>query len=161
MESVQSQSTLRPKLNDFSSIICMQAMIHGMEDALGEKATTIALTTAGRQRGRDLVKSLGLSNKNDISLDVISTQFRQALGENGTRLCLVHKVLKEGDVIKVLVTEDVCTAGQNQGSDRKCSYTLGAIWGAMEEITGQRFRGKHTDSILKGSPYNVFELETL
>lgn len=161
MVSAQQQDVLRPTLNDFSSIICMQAMIHGMEEALGQKATTIALTSAGRQRGRDLIQSLGLSNRADISLNELSTQFRQALGEDGTRLCLIHKVLKEDNIIKVLVTEDVCTAGQPQGSDRKCSYTLGAIWGAIEEVTGRRFRGSHTDSILQGSPYNVFEFKIL
>ena len=52
---------LRPNLGDFSSIVCFKAAIVGMEDALGDKATAIALTTAGRSRGRQLATELGLS----------------------------------------------------------------------------------------------------
>ena len=46
---------LREKLGDFSSIVCFKAAITGMEEALGEKATAIALIAAGRSRGKNLV----------------------------------------------------------------------------------------------------------
>lgn len=39
----------RPELGKFSSIICFKAAITGMEEALGEKATAIALIAAGRK----------------------------------------------------------------------------------------------------------------
>ncbi len=62
MESTLVKPALREQLGDFSSIICLKAMIKGLEEALGEKATAIALTAAGRKRGKDLVKSLSLSH---------------------------------------------------------------------------------------------------
>jgi predicted hydrocarbon binding protein len=153
-------STFRFQLGDFSSIICLKAMIIGMEDALGAKATAIALTTAGRKRGKDLVKSLNLSGSKG-SLEDISSELRAALGEGGTRLCIINKIESTDEVFKAYITEDICTSGEPDGSDRKCLFTLGAVWGALEEITGKRLQGKHTDSVLKGSQYNVFEFIAL
>jgi predicted hydrocarbon binding protein len=153
-------STLRSQLGDFSSIICLKAMIIGMEDALGAKATAIALTTAGRKRGKDLVKSLGLTGTS-ASLEDVSARLQAALGEQGTRLCIINKIEKDGDSVKAYITEDVCTSGEPAGSDRKCLFTLGAIWGALEEITGQRMQGKHTESVLQGAEHNVLEFHAL
>lgn len=154
------ESTLRPTLNDFSSIICLKAMITGMEDSLGEKATAIALTAAGRQRGKNLIKSLGLSQSN-ITLDELTSKLALALGENGTRLCIVEKIVQEEGNIKAFIREDICTSGEPQGSPRKCLFTLGAIWGALEESLGKRLQGKHTESVLDGKPHNVFEFMPL
>jgi hypothetical protein len=53
-------SGLRKELGNFNSIICFKAAITGMKEALGEKATAIALTTAGRARGKKLAEELGL-----------------------------------------------------------------------------------------------------
>ncbi|MBE9183108.1 hydrocarbon-binding protein [Oculatella sp. LEGE 06141] len=153
-------SALRPKLDDYGSIICTKAIILGMEDALGAKATAIALTAAGRKRGKELVQSLGLS-KTSASLEEVTAKLQAALGEQGTRLCLINKIEQTDDGFTVYVTEDICTSGEPQGSDRKCLFTLGAVWGALEELVGKRFQGKHTDSVLKGSPYNVFEFKPL
>ena len=151
---------LREQLGDFSSVICLKAMIKGLEEALGEKATAIALTASGRKRGKDLVKSLGLS-KATISLEAVSSQLAAALGKEGTCLCILHRITSEDGIFKAYITEDVCTAGEPQGSDFKCLFTLGAIWGAIEEVTGQRLQGKHTESTLKGSAHNVFEFKSL
>ena len=49
---------IRSELGDFSSIVCFKAVITGMEEALGEKATAIALIAAGRARGKKLAESL-------------------------------------------------------------------------------------------------------
>ena len=151
---------LREKLGDFSSIICFKAAISGMEEALGEKATTIALIAAGRSRGKNLAKDLGLSGTS-LRWDVIADKMAFALGENGTKLLTIESILEEGDVIKVFTSETLCSAGEPEGSSRKCSFTLGAVWGALEEITGKRLKGSHTESVLRGGNNDVFEFESL
>lgn len=151
---------LRPQLGDFSSIVCFKAVITGMEDALGDKATAIALITAGRARGKQLAESLGLSRTLE-SLDQAQVKLSHALGKEGTRLCIIDKIVTDGDTIKVYTSETVCSAGEAQGSDRKCTFTLGAVWGALEQILGKRFRGVHTESVLRGGTYDVFELTPL
>ncbi|OKH55684.1 hydrocarbon-binding protein [Calothrix sp. HK-06] len=147
---------LRPNLGDFSSIVCFKAAIVGMEDALGDKATAIALTTAGRSRGRQLANELGLTGSM-MSLDDIAYKLGYALGKNGTCLCSVEKIVSEGDVIKVYTSETLCSAGEPQGSERKCTYTLGAVWGALEQTLSKRLQGKHTESVLRGGTHDVFE----
>ena len=151
---------LREKLGDFSSIICFKAAISGMEEALGEKATTIALIAAGRSRGKNLAKDLGLSGTS-LRWDVIADKMAFALGENGTKLLTIESILEEGDVIKVFTSETLCSAGEPEGSSRKCSFTLGAVWGALEEITGKRLKGSHTESVVRGGNNDVFEFESL
>ncbi len=151
---------LREKLGDFSSIVCFKAAITGMEEALGEKATAIALTAAGRSRGRNLAKDLGLSGTS-LRWDVIADKMAFALGENGTKLLTIESILEEGDVIKVFTSETLCSAGEPEGSSRKCSFTLGAVWGALEEITGKRLKGSHTESVVRGGNNDVFEFESL
>lgn len=151
------QLTRRQQLGDFSSLVCFKAAIAGMEEALGEKATAIALTAAGRKRGKSLVQSLGLSNTS-LSNEEIVAQLQKALGIEGTRLCIVEKIETDGDKYKIYVSEALCSAGEPDGSDRKCLFTLGAVWGAMEEILGKKFRGVHTETVLKGSAYDIFEL---
>ena len=151
---------LRPILDDFSSIVCFKAAITGMEDALGEKATAIALTTAGRSRGKQLGKEFGLEFSK-ISLEEMTSKISNALGKNGTCLCIVEKIVQEGEIIKVYTTETLCSAGEPQGSERKCTYTMGAVWGVLEYYYGKRFQGKHTESVLRGSNYDIFEFTKL
>ncbi len=151
---------LREELGDFCSIICFKAAITGMEEALGEKATAIALIAAGRSRGRNLVKQLGLTGfKADWSL--ITDKIGFALGINGTKLCKIQSIVETEDVIKVSTADTLCSAGEPQGSSRKCTFTLGAVWGALEEITGKRLRGAHTECVLRGGNYDVFEFSAL
>jgi predicted hydrocarbon binding protein len=131
-----------------------------MEEALGEKATAIALIAAGRERGKNLAKELGLSGSTE-DLSVIAAKLNEAVGANGTHLTAVDKIVKEGDTYKVYCSETVCSAGEPQGSDRKCTFTLGAVWGALTEVTGQKLRGVHTESVLRGGAYDVFEFTSL
>jgi predicted hydrocarbon binding protein len=131
-----------------------------MEDALGDKATAIALTTAGRARGKQLADSLGLSGSVE-SLDQAQAKLSQALGKDGTRLCIIDKIVTDGDTIKAYTSETVCSAGEAQGSDRKCTFTLGAVWGALEQILNKRLRGVHTESVLRGGNYDLFEFTPL
>jgi predicted hydrocarbon binding protein len=150
----------REKLGDFSSIICFKSVITGMEDALGEKATAIALISAGRARGKNLAKSLGLSDSS-TDLDKIAALLNEAVGQNGTRLTAVDKIAQEGDMIKVYCSDTICSAGEEIGSPRKCTFSMGAIWGALEEVTGKKLRGTHTESVLRGGAYDVFEFSNL
>lgn len=150
----------RPTLGQFSSIVCFKSAITGMEEALGEKATAIALISAGRKRGKELAQELGLSNTN-ATFDAIATQLNAAIGANGTHLTAVDKIVQDGDVIKVYCSETVCSAGEPQGSDRKCTFSMGAVWGALSEITGKKLRGTQTESVLRGGTHDVFEFTAL
>jgi len=150
----------REKLGGFVSIICFKGVITGMEDALGEKATAIALVSAGRARGKNLVNELGLTGLNP-SLEDLASKLDYALGENGTRLCKVEKIEEHGDMIKVYAQETVCSAGEEQGSTRKCTYSMGAVCGAIETIQGKRYRPKHTESVLRGGSHDVFEMTVI
>jgi predicted hydrocarbon binding protein len=96
-----------------------------------------------------------------LSFEDIAYKLGFALGKDGTRLCIIHSILSEGDVIKVYTSETFCCAGEPQGSERKCTYTLGAIWGVLEQVTGKRLQGKHTESVLRGGDYDVFEFTKL
>lgn len=155
-----ASTELRPELGNFSSIVCFKAVITGMEDALGEKATAIALIAAGRTRGKKLAAELGLTGA-QIPLDQVAAKISQALGKEGTRLCKVDKIFEDGDVIKVYTSETVCSAGESQGSSRSCTFTLGAIWGALEQILSKRLQGKHTESVLRGSSHDIFEFTVI
>ena len=150
----------RPTLGQYSSIICFKSVITGMEEALGEKATAIALISAGRIRGKELVKSLGLSGSTQ-DLSVIAAKLDEAVGANGTHLTAVNKITQEGDLIKVYCSETVCSAGEPDGSPRKCTFTMGAVWGALTEVTGKKLRGIHTESVLRGGAHDVFEFTTI
>jgi predicted hydrocarbon binding protein len=150
----------RPTLGQFSSIVCFKSVITGMEEALGEKATAIALIAAGRERGKNLAKELGLSGSSE-DLTVIAAKLNEAVGANGTHLTAVDKIVQEGDVITVYCSETVCSAGEPQGSNRKCTFTMGAVWGALSEVTGRKLRGTHTESVLRGGAHDVFEFTTL
>ncbi len=146
----------RPTLGEFSSIVCFKAVITGMEEALGEKATAIALVAAGRTRGKNLAAELGLSGSTD-DLSVIATKLNQAVGSTGTRLTAIDRIVQEGDKIRAYCSETLCSAGEPEGSNRKCTFTMGAVWGALQEITGKKYRGAHTDSVLRGGTHDVFE----
>lgn len=151
---------IRQELGSFCSIVCFKAAITGMEDALGEKATAIALTTAGRSRGKNLAQELGLVGQ-QISLDLLADKVQFALGKDGTRLCIIDKIIQEGEAVKVYTRETLCSAGEQQGSSRRCTFTMGAVWGVLEAVLGKRFQGKHIESVLQGSSHDVFEFTVL
>jgi predicted hydrocarbon binding protein len=152
--------TSRPNLGQFSSIVCFKSVITGMEEALGEKATAIALIAAGRERGKNLAKELGLSGSTQ-DLSAITTKLNEVIGANGTHLTAIDKIIQDGDIIKVYCSETICSAGEPQGSNRKCTFTMGAVWGALSEITGKKLRGTHTESVLRGGANDVFEFTTV
>lgn len=155
-----TSTLVREQLGNFSSIVCFKSVITGMEDALGEKATAIALIAAGRGRGKKLAAQLGLTNTSTC-LEDATQKIGQALGKDGTRLCVIEKIAQEGDVIKVYTLETLCSAGEEEGSSRKCTFTMGAIWGALEQMLGKRLQGTHTESVLRGGNYDVFEFKAM
>ena len=91
-------------------------------------------------------------------LEDLASKLDFALGENGTRLCKVDKIVDTGEVIKVYTHETVCSAGEEMGSTRKCTYSMGAVCGAIETIQDKRYRPKHIESVLRGGSHDVFEL---
>lgn len=149
-------TVVRKELGGFSSVACLKAIVLGIEDALGEKATAIALISAGRARGRQLAARLDLTAAN-YDLELLTKKVAEALGKEGTRLLLLHKIECEGDLFKVYTSETVCSAGEPQGSTRRCTFTLGAVQGVLETVTGRRLRGIQTESVLRGSEFDVFE----
>lgn len=153
-----TKSELRQELGDFSSIVCLKAMVVGIEDALAEKAAAIALIAAGRKRGKDLADSLNLTNKGvGLSMDELQQKVNHSIGKEGTRLCIIDKIETDGESYKVHTRETVCSSGEPQGSPRTCTYTLGAIQGFLEAALGQRLRGKQVESVLRGGTNDVLE----
>lgn len=153
-----SADALRDDLGEFSSIVCFKAVVVGVEDALGKRAAAVALKAAGRKRGHQIIESLDLAGRAPEP-DTTQEMLSSALGVGGTRLCLVDQVDQDGSTFRVYTRETVCSAGEPQGSDRQCTYTLGAIHGAMEALYGVKLRGKHTVSVLRGGDHDIFEFE--
>ncbi|HEY9639902.1 MAG TPA: hypothetical protein V6C57_05430 [Coleofasciculaceae cyanobacterium] len=151
---------LRTELGDFSSIICFKAVVVGTEEALGEKAAAIALLSAGRTRGKQVAQQLGITGKGVADAEIIPL-LQAALGKEGTRLCIVDKIVEVGELIQVYCRETICSAGEPQGSPRKLTFTLGAVQGVLEQVTGKRLRGKQTESVLRGGSHDVIEFEVL
>ena len=153
-------STDRAELGQFSSIICFKAVVTGAEEALGEKAAMIALIAAGRNRGKQLAEQLDIKGKGSSHDDLVPL-LQKALGKDGTRLCIVDKIEQTSESVKVYCRETICSAGEPQGSPRKLTFTLGAIQGVMEQVMGERLRGKQTESVLRGSSHDVIEFEVI
>lgn len=158
--TISVANQLRSELGDFSSIVCFRALVVGAEDALGEKAAAIAMISAGRNRGRQVAEQLGLVEKG-LDLAELVPILQSALGKDGTRLCIIDQVAATGESITVHCRETICSAGEPQGSPRKLTFTLGAIQGVLEQVTGKRLRGKQTESILRGGSSDVIEFEIL
>lgn len=157
-----AQNAERVQLGSFSSVVCLKAIVVGVEEALGEKAAAIALVAAGRQRGKKLAEELNLANKGEeVSLEDVTKQVSDVLGKDGTRLCIIDKIVHEDHTYKVYTRETVCSAGEDEGSPRQCTFTLGAIQGFLESFLGKRLRGKHTESVLRGASHDVLEYTLL
>jgi len=152
-----TQHLIRPELGDFNSIVCFRALVTGIEKTLGGKAAMVALKGAGRKRGYDLVESLGLKGAAPADPMDGARGLDDALGPDGTMLCRVRKLERDGDTFKVYMTETICSAGEPQGSDRKLSFTFGAIHGAIEALYDVKLRGKQVGSVLRGQDHDVVE----
>jgi predicted hydrocarbon binding protein len=158
--TISTENQLRVELGDFSSIICFRAVVVGSEEALGEKAAAIALIAAGRSRGKQLAEQLGLTGKGLDATEIVS-KLQAALGKDGTRLCIVDKIAQVDEAIQVHCRETICSAGEPHGSPRQLTFTLGAIQGVLEQVTGKRLRGKQIESVLRGGSHDVVSFEVL
>ena len=158
--TILADTHLRSELGDFNSIVCFKALIKGLEEALGAKAALIAAVTAGRLRGKNLIAELGLTDKKP-DLETATGLIQKALGEEGTRLCIIEKIEAIETGYRVYCRETVCSAGEPQGSSGGLSFTLGAVQGAVESMMGQRLRGTQVESVLRGSDYDVVELSIM
>lgn len=144
----------RPTLGGYMSLICFQYLRVGTED-VADRAPIVA---SGRKRGYDLVESLGLlgSTTND---EEIRTKLDEALGVNGTRLCLVKGVQsRDGGGYEVRISEGACTAGQ-VSSQPHCAFTMGVFIGAIHALTGTRVNGVETECCASGSPECVYHID--
>ena len=151
---------IRSTLGDFSSVVCFKAVITGVEDTLGPDGAAVVFTRAGKVRGHALANDLGVAGSN-VPVEKMADLLNGAIGAQGTRLTGVKSVTKEGENYIVDCFDTVCSAGEPQGSDRKCTFTLGAVWGALEAITGQTFLGEQTESVLRGGEYDRFVFSPL
>lgn len=129
----------RGTLGDFTSIVCFQEAVRGLEDVLGPDGTAVVLIRAGRLRGQALVDDWGVGHL-DLPIEKIGLLLDAALGRDGTRLCAVRGITENPQEIRVKVAEALCSAGQAGSSDLGCPYTLGAVWGVLEALTGHHFQ---------------------
>lgn len=147
--------TTRPELGEMMSLICFKAAIVGVEDTLGEDGAAVVFIRAGKVRGTTVALQAGLTGTK-APIETIAKAFDTVLGKTGTQLCRVVGASKNGEQIIIDCVETVCSANEPAGSTRKCTFTLGAIWGALEAVMDQRYLGEHTESVLQGAPYDRF-----
>lgn len=150
---------LRPELGDFSSIVCFKAVVVGMEQALGDRTAAVGLISAGRKRGQTIAQQAGLDGKGIGDPAAIARTLDAAVGQSGTKLCQVRAVTTNGSKIRVDLAETVCSAGEPQGSPRELTFTLGAVQGALETITGRKLKGKQVGSVLRGGAFDTIEFD--
>ncbi len=148
--------SLRPELGEMMSAVCFKAVIVGIEDTLGDDGAAVVFIRAGKVRGAYVAQQTGLADSNPSLEEMVKT-LDGVFGKNGTRLCSIVAARTEGDKIIIDTQETVCSAGEPMGSSRKCTYTLGAIWGALERVMGRMYFGAHTDSVLRGGTCDRFE----
>lgn len=150
----------RGLLGDFTSVVCFKALMRGLEDILGEQASRIVFVRAGRLRGQQLVEDWGVGHLT-LEPEKMAHLLEAALGKNGTRLCSVRELRLQDEQVVVNTQETICSAEEALGSSRRCTFTLGAVWGALETLTGQQYEATQTQSVLAGDPYDQFTFTPL
>lgn len=150
----------RDKLGQLSSIESFRAIVEGMTDALGDKATAVALTSAGRKHGKEVAEKLGLKGSGQ-NLEDAAKQITELLGESGSRLCIIDRIVREGDIYKVYTLETLCAIGGTDENPPKCTFTLGLVWGVLGELLQSKLKATQTESVLRGDSYDLFEFTVL
>lgn len=146
---------VRPELGEMMSLICFKAALVGVEDTLGEDGAAVVFIRAGKVRGNAVAQQTGLAGTK-VPLETLSTTLDGVFGKSGTQLCRIVSASANGEQIIIDTAETVCSANEPVGSTRKCTYTLGAVWGALEGVMGRMYLGEHTESVLRGAPYDRF-----
>ncbi|EFO79271.1 hypothetical protein OSCT_2852 [Oscillochloris trichoides DG-6] len=112
-------------------------------------------------RGQDIVKGLGLEGKVQSAAD-IQQHLAKILGIDGTRLCLVQKVVaKDNGGFEVHITEGACTAGVHDAPEPHCAFTMGVFIGSISSFTGKRMTGKETMCTGMGAAECVYQIDPL
>jgi len=146
----------RPTLGASMSLICFQYLRTFTEEVAG-RAPIVA---AGRQRGYNLVEGLGMLGATTDSA-VMHERLAQALGAEGTSLCLVKSIqAKPNGGYEVRLTEGACTAGQSS-SEPVCAFTLGVFIGAIHGMTGTRMQGVETTCSACGGAECVYQIDPI
>jgi predicted hydrocarbon binding protein len=148
-----STAPKRATLGDFMSITCFQYLRNGTEDIAGR----VPIVAAGRQRGTDLVSELGL-NGSTQDPELLRKYLYDALGPDGTRLCLVESMtpLPSGGY-EVRLREGACATGV-ESAEPLCAYTLGVFAGALSALTGQRMTGKESSCAAMQGEYCIYQI---
>jgi predicted hydrocarbon binding protein len=147
-------ATLRPELGDFMSLICFQYLRQVAEETAGRAL----IITAGRQRGKDLAEQLGLLGTTQDAA-MLREKLDQALGGDGTRLCLVQRVTPKADGgYEIRVAEGACAAGVTS-SEPFCAFTMGVFIGAISAMTGRRMLGKESQCCATGASTCVYQID--
>jgi hypothetical protein len=151
---------LRSELGDFANISQLKSIVFGLEAALGEKTAAVALTSAGRNRGREDAATLGyrVGQYEPQQTQELTTAVNRVVGLEGSRLCKIARIDLEGSTLQVHTTETVCSAGEPAGASRKCTYTLGVVHGIVEFLTGRKYFATQTASVLRGGEFDTFTL---
>lgn len=146
----------RTTLGPLMSLVCFQYLRIGTE----EVTARAPIVAAGRKRGTELIQQLGLAGAT-VDAAKIHAELAQALGVDGTRLCIVQSVnvLPSGGY-EVHITEGACTA--NQTSDEPhCAFTLGVFIGAISTIIGKLCSGHETQCIACGANECIYIIEPI
>ena len=144
----------RPTLGPFMSLVCFQYRRIGTEE-VADRAPVVA---SGRQRGYDLVEELGLLGSTQDG-ESIRAKLDEALGVNGTRLCLVKSIQRKPDGgYEVRISEGACTAGQ-VSSQPHCASTMGVFIGAIHALTGARVKGVETQCCACGADECIYQID--
>jgi hypothetical protein len=150
----------RSELGEMMSLICFKAAIVGVEDTLGEDGAAVVFIRAGKVRGAAVARQTGLAGTQP-SLEALVKTLDGVFGKTGTQLCRIVGASASGEQIIIDAAETVCSANEPAGSSRKCTYTLGAVWGALEAVMGRTYLGAHTESVLQGATHDRFVFSPL
>jgi hypothetical protein len=136
------------------NVVCFQYLRTGTEE-VADRAPVVA---AGRKRGYDVVEGLGLLGST-TDPEVIRKKFDEVLGANGTKLCLIQKVIsKPNGGYELHITEAADTAG-NASGEPVCAFTMGVFIGAIHAITGTRMQGHETQCSACGAEECIYQID--
>ncbi|KAB8140560.1 hypothetical protein F8S13_22690 [Chloroflexia bacterium SDU3-3] len=146
----------RPTLGQYMSLVCFQYLRFVTE----EVADRAPVVSAGRLRGYELVTQLGLLNSGKDPAFLRET-LDNALGLNGTRLCLIKDiVLLPNGGYQVQVSEVACVAGRTSDTPQ-CLFSLGVFIGALSGITGTAMTGVEKQCTSCGAEHCVYEISPI
>jgi hypothetical protein len=119
-----------------------------LSDDAEELAGRALVVDAGRQYGHDIMEQLGVLGSHQ-SADKIFEEVKEAMGENGSKLCLINSLEEHDDGgFEVHATECACI-----------TFTLGALIGAISAVTGSTMLGKEASEDGNGSMvYHIYPL---